>query len=41
MRAAAEAYGDQRYFDIPIRYFPEDHLEDEITKDWFSFETTQ
>lgn len=41
MRAAAEAYGDQRYFDVPTKYFPEDQLEDEITKDWFSFETTQ
>jgi len=41
MRAAAQAYGDKRYFDIPTTYFPEDRLEDEITKDWFNFEASQ
>ena len=41
MRAAAEAYGDQRYFDAPTKYFPKDQLEDVITKDWFNFERTK
>jgi len=41
MRAAAEAYGDRRYFDAPTKYFPEDQLEDVVTKDWFKFETAE
>lgn len=35
LRAAAKAYKDKKYFDIPTDYFPNNKLADEITKDMF------